>query len=159
MVFKEAECIRTCRTGPLPSIDVDMEDIPDLAPDSDDDSDDDKPYVGEDALEDGDHIFVATIPCEAEFIRATLNMLQHLAEAFHKDLQPKSFAKFVPIHFHNFEDLFSKLSFDRLSDRKIWDHAIKLVPGTKASSCKVYPLTPNEQSEMDVFIHENLSSG
>jgi hypothetical protein len=45
-----------------------MEDIPDLTPDSDDDEDDDEPYVGEDVLEDGDRIFVATIPCKAEFI-------------------------------------------------------------------------------------------
>jgi hypothetical protein len=44
-----------------------MEDIPDLAPGLDDD-DDDEPQVGEEALDDGDHIFVATIPCEAEFI-------------------------------------------------------------------------------------------
>jgi hypothetical protein len=49
----------------MPSTDVDMEDIPDLAPDSDDDSDDSEPYVGEDVLED---VFIATIPCKAEFI-------------------------------------------------------------------------------------------
>jgi hypothetical protein len=29
---------------------------------------DDEPHVGDKALEDGDYIFVATIPCEAEFI-------------------------------------------------------------------------------------------
>jgi hypothetical protein len=45
-----------------------MEDIPNLTPDVDDDEDDEEPYVGEDALEDGDHVFVATIPCKAEFI-------------------------------------------------------------------------------------------
>jgi hypothetical protein len=112
MVFKEAKCICTCRAGPIPSTDIDMEDIPDLAPDSDSDEDGDKPYVGEDALEDRDHVFVATIPCEAEFIRATSNVSQRLAEVFHKNLQPKSFAESVPTHFHNFEDLFSKSSFD-----------------------------------------------
>jgi hypothetical protein len=96
----------------MPSTDVDMEDIPNLAPNSDDDEDDDKPYVGEDALEDGDCIFVATIPCEAEFIQATSNVSQHLAEVFHKNSQPKSFAESVPTHFHDFEDLFSKSSFD-----------------------------------------------
>jgi hypothetical protein len=158
-VFKEAECICTCRAGPMPSVDVDMEDIPDLAPVSNDDEDDDEPYVGEDALKDGDCIFIATIPCEAEFIRATLNILQCLAEVFHKNSQPKSFAESVPTHFHDFEDLFVKSSFDCLPDQKIWDHMIKLVPGAKASSCKVYPLAPNEQSKMDTFIHENLSSG
>jgi hypothetical protein len=157
--FKEAECIRTCRAGPMPSVDVNMEDIPDLAPISDDDEDDDELYVGEDALEDGDRVFIATIPCEAEFIRAMSNVSQCLAEAFHKNSQPKSFAESVPTHFHDFEDLFVKSSFDHLLDRKIWDHAIELVPGAKTSSCKVYPLTPNEQSEMDAFIHENLSSG
>jgi hypothetical protein len=41
---------------------MDMEDIPNLTPDSD------KPHVGEEALEDSDCVFVATIPCEAEFI-------------------------------------------------------------------------------------------
>jgi hypothetical protein len=87
--FKEAECICTCHTGPLPSIDDNMEDIPDLTPDSDNDSDDDEPYVGEDALEGGDRIFVATIPCKAEFIQATSNVSQRLAEAFHKNLQPR----------------------------------------------------------------------
>ena len=29
----------------------------------------------------------------------------------------------------------------------------------KASSTKVYPLSPNEQAELDVFIEENLASG
>jgi hypothetical protein len=67
-VFKEAEYICTCHAGPMPSTDVDMEDIPDLAPDSNDNEDGDKPYVGENALEDRDRVFVATIPCKVEFI-------------------------------------------------------------------------------------------
>jgi hypothetical protein len=111
-VFKEAECIRTCCAGSMPLADVDMEDIPDLAPDSDDNEDNDEPYVGEDVLEDRDHVFVAMIPCKAEFIRATSNILQRLAEVFHKNLQPKSFTELVPTHFHDFEDLFAKSSFD-----------------------------------------------
>jgi hypothetical protein len=50
--FKEARCIWTCRTGPLPSIDINMEDIPNLAPGVDNDEDDGEPYVGEDVLEE-----------------------------------------------------------------------------------------------------------
>jgi hypothetical protein len=57
--FKEAESICTCHVGPMPSIDANMEDIPDLVPDLDDDEDDDKPYVGENALKDGDCVFIA----------------------------------------------------------------------------------------------------
>jgi hypothetical protein len=63
------------------------------------------------------------------------------------------------MHFHNFKDLFTKSLFDCLPDRKIWDHAIELVPNPKVSSCKVYPLALNEQSEMDKFIRKNLQSG
>jgi hypothetical protein len=65
----------------------------------------------------------------------------------------------MPSHFHDFEDLFTKSSFNHLPDHKIWDHAIELVSGAKLSSCKVYSLAPNEQSEMDEFIYENLRSG
>jgi hypothetical protein len=128
-----------------------------VAPDLDDDDDNDQPQV-EEALDDSDHVFVATIPCEAEFIRATSNVLQWLAKAFHKNSEPKLFHKSIPMHFHDFEDLFTKSSFDCLPDRKVWDHAIKLVPDAKALSYKVYPLAPNKQSKMDEFIHENLWS-
>jgi hypothetical protein len=41
----------------------------------------------------------------------------------------------------------------------VWDHAIKLEPGAKPTNCKVYPLAPNEQAELDEFIQENLASG
>jgi hypothetical protein len=63
----------------MPSLDVDMEDIPDLSMDPDDEDDEDEdeePYVGEDQLEEGDRLFTTTIPCEAEFIRATSNVSQ-----------------------------------------------------------------------------------
>jgi hypothetical protein len=76
----EAAKIRTCRVGPMPSPDVDMEDIPDLSMDPDDkddeDEEDEEPYMGEDQLKEGDRLFTTTIPCEAKFIRATSNVLQ-----------------------------------------------------------------------------------
>jgi hypothetical protein len=52
----------------MPSSGTDMEDIPNLAPDLDNDDNDDEPHVGEEVLEDSDRVFMATIPCEAEFI-------------------------------------------------------------------------------------------
>ena len=132
-------------------------DIPDLVDDSD--NEDDEPYVGEDALKDGDCVFTATVPCKAEFVWATSNVLQRLAEAFHKNTQPKSFGESVPTYLHDFKDLFAKLSFDQLLDRKIWDHAIELIPDAKPANCKVYPIAPNEQAELDEFLCKNLASG
>jgi hypothetical protein len=64
----------------MPSPDVEMDEIPDLATDPDDEEDErdteEAPYAGDDQLEEGDRLFVTMIPCEAEFIQATSNVLQ-----------------------------------------------------------------------------------
>ncbi|KNZ76292.1 hypothetical protein J132_10751 [Termitomyces sp. J132] len=65
----------------------------------------------------------------------------------------------VPPYLHAFEDVFSKASFDSLLEHKRWDHAIELLPDSTLSSCKVYPLMPREQNELDTFLQENLDSG
>ena len=44
-------------------------------------------------------------------------------------------------YLQEFEDVFSKKSFDALPEQKVWDHAIELEPGSKPSNCKVYPLS------------------
>ena len=66
--FREAASIHLCHTGPMPTPDIAIDDVPDLVLDNDDDDDDDEPSTGDDALEEGDRVFIATIPCEAEFI-------------------------------------------------------------------------------------------
>ncbi|GLB43839.1 putative reverse transcriptase-rnase h-integrase [Lyophyllum shimeji] len=71
----------------------------------------------------------------------------------------KSFRDAVPDHLHDFEDVFSKATFDELPEHKQWDHAIELEPGSTPSLCKVYPLAPSEQAELDAFLDENLKSG
>jgi hypothetical protein len=65
----------------MPEPDLKMEDIPDLGEVSNDEEEEEEPYAGEDVIEEGDQLFTATIPCEAEFICALSNILQHLAEA------------------------------------------------------------------------------
>ena len=118
------------------------------------------PLDNPDEIEPGDRVFMTTVYNPVEFIRATATTLQCLAEAFTRNSAPlKSFRESVPSQFHDFEDVFSKLSFDALLDRKPWDHAIELELGAKASSTKVYPLSLNEQMELDAFIEENLASG
>ena len=96
---------------------------------------------------------------ESEEIRATQNVSARLAEAFHKNSKTKSFRDTAPDYLHDFEDIFSKESFDALPDRKPWDHAIELTPDAENKSCKVYPLSVAEQAELDKFLEENLASG
>ncbi|KAG5718769.1 hypothetical protein E4T56_gene2725 [Termitomyces sp. T112] len=112
-------------------------------------------------IEVGDWIYATTLclpPAVAE-IWASQTTSQHLAEAFAANSQPKPFHSTVPNHLHNFEDVFSKASFDSLLECKQWDHAIELIPDAEPSSCKVYPLAPYEQDKLDTFLQENLSSG
>ena len=58
-----------------------------------------------------------------------------------------------------FTSVFSKKTFDILPEPKEWDHAIEIIPGSKASNCKIYPLSPSEQKELDMFLKENLETG
>jgi hypothetical protein len=58
-----------------------MDNIPDFVTDLDNDEKDEqdteeKPYEGDDQLEEGDRLFATMIPCEAEFIWAMSNVSQ-----------------------------------------------------------------------------------
>ena len=55
--------------------------------------------------------------------------------------------------------VFSKQTFDVLPEPKEWDHAVELIPGSKPSGCKIYPLLPAKQKELDMFLKENLETG
>ena len=108
-------------------------------------------------LEEGDRLLYIALPPAAEFVRASTTFSAQLAEAARKQ---STLQKGVPHWLKDFEqDVFSKESFDILPDRKIWDHAIELIPGSTPSNCKVYPLAPNEQKELDDFLKEHLSTG
>jgi len=160
----EARHLRACRARPMPTVEDVSEDIPELYPDTEDDSGDEEDDTDHaeapDEIEEGDRVFMTTVYDREEFVRASSTTSQRLSEAFAKNSgPPKSFRESVPKAFHDFEDVFSKESFDELPDRKPWDHAIELELGAKTSSTKVYPLSPNEQEQLDAFIEENLASG
>jgi hypothetical protein len=78
--FAAAEGVHACHASPMPYPDVEMDDVPDLVTDLDDEEDEqdteEEPYTGDDQLKEGDRLFATMIPCEAEFIWATLNISQ-----------------------------------------------------------------------------------
>lgn len=107
-----------------------------------------------------DRVFVSYLHPQQQAINATSTVSQKLAEESHQHDAPKrSFEEIVPKQYHSFKGVFSKESFDRLPDRKPWDHAIELKPGSEPYRSKIYPLSPNEQKELDAFLEENLKSG
>lgn len=110
------------------------------------------PLAEEEDIQDEDSMDVSEI-------FATQTMSQKLAEQHQMTQEKKSFEDLVPPHYHKFRDIFSKESFDELPARKPWDHAIELKPGSEPQSCKLYPLSPNEQAELDKFLKEHMESG
>jgi hypothetical protein len=70
-----------------------------------------EPQDNPDKIEPGDRVFMTTVHNPAEFIRATATTSQCLAEAFTQNsAPPKSFHESVPSQFHDFEEVFSKVS-------------------------------------------------
>ena len=86
---------------------------------------------------------------EAQYICATSTISQRLAEAFAKNTESnptlptggKGSGGSVPDYVKAFRQVFSEEGFAKLPNRKLWDHAIELVPGAEAKGCKVYPIS------------------
>jgi hypothetical protein len=160
-----ASILQQLREGPTPSIcAVDSEEwhgddgydpaddnnLPELCPDSEDDDDE------ENDLEEGDRILY-TVFAPIEKIRASSTVSQRLAEAYAWNSAPAGTD--VPPWAADFSDVFNKESFDSLPEKRAWDHTIELVPDAKPANCKVYPISPLKQKELDAFIVEGLSTG
>jgi len=124
------------------------------------DSKEEEPEEAEEPIEPGDRIFaIGLVPAPAE-IRATSSVSQRLAEAFKCNSKASTSSRqSVPEYLEEFDRVFSKESFDALPESKKWDHVVELIPGEKASNCKVYLLALTEQKELDQFLKENLETG
>jgi hypothetical protein len=110
-------------------------------------------------IDQGDQIFAFKLlpPSPLEDICASSTMSTHLAEAFKANLE--AIAPLILDYLKEFLDIFSKKTCDTLPEHKQWDHAIELVSRGKSTGCKIYPLAPSEQKELDTFLEENLETG
>ena len=62
----------------------------------------------------------------------------------------------IPEAYHGYLDLFNETKADQFSGPCSWDHKIELKEGFEPKSFKTYNLTPEEQTELDKWIKENL---
>jgi hypothetical protein len=137
----------------------DLVDLPSLAEIEDDDEEED---LRDARIEAEDRIFVTTLYLDnpLEFICVTGTVLQRLAEAFTKNADEKSFRDVIPESLHEFGEVFAKESFDSLPERRKWDHVIELERKDELlTTRKVYPMSLEEQKELDTFLEEALSTG
>ena len=111
-------------------------------------------------LLDTDTILLELLDTEDEvWINTKTNMATSLAaEANSKkpELTPK---QLVPEEYHKYLDVFDKEKANRYPDSRPWDHKIEMKPGFELKSFKTYNLTPEEQTELDKFLKENLDKG
>jgi hypothetical protein len=104
----EVRLIARCLTGPLPiMMEDDGDDLPALLKDDDNNED---PEV-----EDGDRLFAAGLCHPTAEVWATSTISQQLAEAFKWNNEP---IDGVPDYLREFDDVFSKESFDVLPEFK-----------------------------------------
>ena len=64
----------------------------------------------------------------------------------------------LPKLYLDFQDMFSKESFNELPEQKQWDHAIDLKPESQPFSTKVYPVSPIKQKTAYEMILGDWSS-
>ena len=133
-----------CSIGPLPKVDHDSDD--NSEPNTVDLEDESN------SIDEGDRILATglflTPPMK---IRASSTISQRLAEAFQAITEVTTP---IPEYLQEFTSMFSKQSFDVLLESREWDHAMEIIPGSKPMGCKVYPLSPVEQKELDAFLKE-----
>jgi hypothetical protein len=91
-----------------------------------------------------------------EYIRAKSNFATDIADA---NQVKRSWKEIVPKHYLPYKEVFEKQTFDQLLPQRPWDHAIELTPGAKMVDCKIYPLNPSEQKQLDEFLKEQLETG
>ena len=150
------------------------EDMPALVPDPDEEDE-------EDDLTEGDllvvHISgdtVKAIPEQEEernplsqpiqiendeiAIRAKTSISQSLAHEA-EVIEKKSFEELVPKEYRKYRSVFKKTASERFPESRPWDHKIDLKPDFVPKKAKTYPLSVEEEKEMNKFIDDNLRKG
>src|SRR5712692_7515468 len=91
-----------------------------------------------------------------------LEMMREKVEGkkyFYEPIKGATFYKVVPKHYHEYRDVFSEKEFDKLPQRRMWDHAIELEEGFTTARGHIFPLNPGQEKEMNEFISKNLRTG
>ena len=145
----EVRRIDICSIGPEPEVNHDSEDDPGI-----DATDMESEPI---AIEEGDRILATgLLPPPSMDICTSSTISQWLEEAFQTNAEA---ATPVPEYLKEFTLVFSKQTFNILLEPKERDHTIELILKSKPSGCKIYPLSPAEQKELDTFLKENLETG
>ena len=65
----------------------------------------------------------------------------------------------VPRKFLKWKKVFGKVELERMSMRKVWDHAIDFKETFKPQKGKIYSLSKNEREKVQNFVEDQLRKG
>ena len=93
-----------------------------------------------------------TMTLDNKHIRKT-TLSTELAIATHKE------EVMLPLQYSIYANVFSEQTFDALSPRRDFNHAIELKESFTPKVAKLYPLNPKELVACQTFVNENLKTG
>jgi len=91
-------------------------------------------------------------------IRAKTSISQSLAHEA-ETIKKRSFEELVPKEYREYQSVFEKTASERFPESCPWDHRIDLKPDFVPKKAKTYPLSVEEEKEMNKFIDDNLRKG
>ena len=95
-------------------------------------------------------------PLEEIWINSKTSILQKFAI---QDKKEKTLIEMLPAEVLDYKDVFDKQMAEHFPESWPWDHTIDLKEDFVPKDCKIYPLSPLEQLELDKFIDKNLAKG
>ena len=109
----------------------------------------------ESEIEEGERLLTVHIGPEELNMRTKTTHSTEIASA-HKDT--RMIEEILPSYCLLYRAVFEKKTFNELLPQCPWDHAIELIPGAKPLDCKIYPLSRDEQTQLEEFLKENLDT-
>ena len=98
-------------------------------------------------------------PLEEIWINSKTGISQKLAIQESADKKEKTLDEMLLAEVPDYKDVFDKQTAEHFPKSRPWDHAIDLKEDFVPKDCKIYPLSPPEQLELDKFIDKNLAKG
>ena len=94
------------------------------------------------------------------FCLAGFTYAQQIAEKANLAKGKRTFEEMVLPQYRDFAKVFSEEESQRLLEHQPWDHTIDLEPdAVKHWRTKLYPMSLNEQEELDKFLKEHVAKG
>ena len=101
----------------------------------------------------------SVVEANETWINAKVNKSMEIQVEINQKKELRMTEEQVPWEFHEFLDVFLEEKAAQFPEAWTWDHKIETKDTFIPKSCKTYNLTPEEQTELDKFLKDNLEKG